>query len=112
MTITTPSGYEVYLKDSLAFGEKRQLEKLIASHIRVKADANQKVDMAPIEGSVNYEMQDMAFGFLIQKIVKEGQEITSGLYDEVMSWKEADGTVVYEAIDKITAKPVADSKKN
>ncbi len=112
MTITTPSGYEVHLKDYLAFGEKRQLEKLIASKIKVSTDVNQKVDIAPVEGSINYEMQDMAFAFLVQKIVKDGEELTTKLYDEVMTWKEEDGTVVYEAIDKITAKPVANSKKN
>ncbi len=112
MIITTPSGYEVHLKDFLTFGEKRQLEKLVASKIRVKADANKQVDIEPVEGSINYEMQDMAFNFLIQKIVKGEEEITAKLYEEVMSWREEDGDPVYEALDKITAKPVVDSKKN
>ncbi len=111
MTITTPSGYEVHIKDYLAFGEKRQLEKLIASKIKVSTDSNQKIDIAPVEGSINYEMQDMAFGFLVQKIVKEGEELTAKLYDEVMSWREEDGQVVFQAIDEVTSKHPLELKK-
>ncbi len=111
MIITTPSGYEVHVKDFLSFGEKRQLEKLIASRIKVKADADNKVDISPVDGSVNYEMQDMAFGFLVQKILKEGAEITTSLYDEIMSWHEADGKAVFDAINEVTAAPLVQPKK-
>lgn len=111
MIITTPSGFEVHIKDYLSFGEKRQLEKLIASRITVKANANQKVDISPVEGSINYEMQDMAFGFLVQKIVKESEELTTNLYDEIMSWREADGKAVFDAINEVTAAPLVQPKK-
>src|SRR5262245_38298935 len=103
MIITTPSGYEVHLKDYLSFGEKRQLEKLIASRVMVKTDGSQKVDIAPVEGSINYDMQDMAFGFLVLKVVKDGQELTANLYDEIMSWREADGQAVFNAINEVTS---------
>lgn len=111
MTITTPSGYEVSIKDFLSFGEKRQLEKLIASRIKIKADSNQKIDMAPVDASINYEMQDMAFGFLVQKIIKGEQEITTNLYDEIMSWPEGDGQAVFNAINEVTAAPLVQAEK-
>jgi hypothetical protein len=113
MVITTPSGYEVHIKDFLAFGEKRQLEKFIASRIMVKAGSDKQVDIAPVEGSINYEMQDMAFGFLVQKIIKDSNEITTNIYDEVMTWREEDGQVVFEAIDEVTSKtPLVPKKKS
>jgi len=110
MILTTPSGYEVHIKDFLSFGEKRQLEKFIASKVMVKADSKQQVE---VSGSLNYEMQDMAFSFLIQKIVKAEEEITTKLYDEVMSWREEDGQAVFDAINEVTSKsPLVPSKKS
>lgn len=118
MIITTPSGYEVHLKDFLSFGEKRQLEKLIASKIKVRTDgSSKKVDVEPVEGTINYDMQDMAFRFLVLKIIKktdsDSQEITSNIYDEVMTWQEEDGNAVFAAIDQVTSKsPLVPKKTN
>jgi hypothetical protein len=113
MILTTPSGYEVHIKDFLSFGEKRQLEKFIASKVMVKADSKRQVEVEPVSGSLNYEMQDMAFGFLIQKIIKVEEEITTKLYDEVMTWKEEDGQAVFDAINEVTSKsPLVPSKKS
>lgn len=113
MVITTPSKYEVHIKDYLSFGEKRQIEKLVASKVMVKAGGKEQVNVEPVSGSLNYEMQDLAFGFLVQKIIKGEEEITTKLYDEVMSWREEDGSVVFDAINEVTSKsPLVASKKN
>ncbi len=113
MVITTPSGYEVHINDFLSFGEKRQLEKLVASKVMVKADGKQEVDVQPVSGSLNYEMQDMAFSFLVRKIIKGEEEVSVKLYDEVMGWKEEDGIAVFDAINEVTSKnPLVAKKKS
>jgi len=123
MVVTTPSKYKVFLKDYLSFGQKRELQKLIFSKLKIKPSADSEgVRRTEIEEfSVDFmqDIQDKAFNMLIEKIEIEGKEYTDNLFELVMSWNEKDGQSVFTEIDKITAifgaseltEVTADSKK-
>lgn len=103
MLIKTPSGYSVTLKDFLSFGEKREISKPIMARTKIKpAQGGKEADIQEMTFDFLDEMQDKAFGFLVQKIEIAGEEKTEGLYEIVMSWPEKDGQAVFDAIDKIT----------
>jgi len=102
MVITTPSGYEVYLKEYFTFGQKRQLMKIIYAKMRIKPSGTGKAEVQDFSVDFMQELQDQAFKMIIEKIVIDKKEYIDGLYEMVMSWKEEDGQVVYEKIDSMT----------
>ncbi len=111
MTITTPSGYEVYLKEALTFGQRREYNRLILSGAKIKPLQNKveteediKIDMPELDPDLAFQSQDLAFKFLVEKIVIDGTEYTDKFQDLVMNWQEEDGQAVYNAISEITKK--------
>lgn len=111
MELKTPSGHRVFLKSFLSFGQKRDIEKVFASKVKV----DPLTQKSEVDGSVLYDAQDLGVKYLVEKIIdKDGKEYTGDeVLSVILSWSEKDGKLVYDKIDEITAiKSVpADSKK-
>lgn len=120
MVITTPSGYQVTLKDFLPFGFKRQLEKMFYEHFKLKGEDFKKAagdtnkdeigaSVDDISGSVLYDMQEKALEFLVEKVeIKQdgGASLILSKKDEIMqavySWKEEDGQAIMDKVNELT----------
>lgn len=113
MKITTPSKYEVHFKEYLTFGQKRVLQRLIFSQIRVTPSTDAKKSANVNDFSVEFmqDVQDKACEMLIEKIIINGKEHTDNLVDLVLSWRDEDGQAVYTKVDELTALFVEQGKK-
>lgn len=100
MTLTTPSGYIVEYNEFLTFGQKRDIDKMYRSHLKMNINNDKSAEMTA-EPSIIAE--DMAINFLVTKISKGEQQITSNFRQEMDSWKEEDGQAVLDVINVITA---------
>jgi hypothetical protein len=103
--VSTPSGYKVFLKDFLSFGDKRSLMAIMYENIKVKPTADaQKPDIDEIPLTFMSKVEDRALELLVVKIEKPEQVVvTTGFHKEIMSWKEEDGQAVMNKINEITA---------
>ena len=103
MIITTPINKAVVtLKDSLTFGQERELQKVLLNEIEITPDQAVKGDFK-IPASFIQKSEEKAFEFLVEKIVIGEETITTDLYNVVMGWTSADGKAVMDAINKITS---------
>ena len=111
MIINTPSGYVVHLKDELSFGEDREIQKKLIATVKMKPGT--KAEDIEINGTIAYELEEMACRYLVTKVVINGQESTSNLYELILSWGKEDGAAVFKAVNEITKekqKPEAEKK--
>ena len=103
MQITTPSGYVVEFKDEsdLTYGDRRQIQRVTVKNMTIDSK-NKDFTMT---GETVFDIQDEILKLVIKSITyPEGKVVTTNLLDEVLSWKqEADGSAVYEVIDRFLA---------
>lgn len=101
MELKTPSGHRVFLKQFLTFGQKRDIEKVFASKVKV----DPLTQKSEVDGSVLYDAQDLGVKYLIEKIIdKDSKEYTGDdILPAILSWPEEDGKLVYDKIDEITS---------
>ncbi len=107
-------GYTVIFKPSLNFGQKRQMQKLMASKMSVdvkdlSADTN-------VDGAIIYEVQDLTLkSLLVSFKTPEGKVFEGTLaYDAIQELDDDEvGRAIYAEIDKVTSatKLTPDSKK-
>ncbi len=107
--LKTPSGYTVFLRPFLTFGQRRELEKVWASKLKVDADAKR----TEFDASAIYEAEDLAVSFLVEKILdKDGNELAGKPLETILSWPDEDGRCVYDKINEIASiKPSSQEKK-
>jgi hypothetical protein len=88
-------------RDYLTFGEKRAIDKMYRSHMkmRMENEAASEMTAEPI-----LIAEDMAMNFLITKITMGDQVITTDFRKAMESWKEEDGQAVVAAINEVTAR--------
>lgn len=106
MIITTPSGYEVTLKDHLTFGDTRKIQKAFFSGIKLEVGqptpgVETKPKIPEINMSAMLEYKEKALPIVVTKVVKDGKELTQNLDIEISGWDYADGQAVFDAMDKI-----------
>lgn len=105
MIITTPSGYTVEFKDSLSFGEMRELQKGLFNGLSAEVGKTPTIDFTRL-----LDYSEKAFPLVVTKITKDGVEVQGDLLKEVYSWSSEDGQAVFDKITDI-AQPTVDSKK-
>ena len=96
MIITTPSGYEVELKDKLNFGEMRELQKVLFTGLKSEVGKSPEIELSRL-----LEYSEKAFPILVKKITKNGVEVTGNLLDEVNKWDNEDGQAAFDKITEI-----------
>lgn len=101
MTITTPSGHVVELKDMVTYGDQRAVRRVIQSGMKVDIESNKRM----MAGDVLMDAEETALRRLVIAVTpKDGQKITdpNQILDLVYSWPPADGTAVFQAVNKLT----------
>ena|SRR5258708_40206421 len=99
MTLTTPSGYIVEYNEFLTFGQKRAIDKMYRSNLKMNINNDKSAEMTAEPSLI---AEDMAINFLVTKISKDGQQNTSNFRAEMESWKEEDGQAVLDVINAVT----------
>lgn len=111
--IITPAGYKVYLKDKLKLRERLELDSIITEKLKLqigtmedKESAEQKINkqITEIPGSVIQEQRKAALKYSLLRIVKDGQEVKTNLYEEVLDWDEDNGGVVLSKAEALHIK--------
>lgn len=99
MTITTPSGYKVEIKDRLTYGDKRAIKSIVLQSMRMeqKGKGDRSVTMDDL--TFAQKMEDEVFKRAIVSITKDDKLVTGDLLKEVMSWDEEDGEMVMEHLN-------------
>ncbi len=99
--IITPSGYKVFLRSKLTFGEYRQIEKIQASVYEIDS----KTRNLKYSATAIYDAEDYALKRLVQKIVdQDGKEyIGDSILEFIDTWDKPDGDFLYKKINEITA---------
>jgi len=95
--VVTPSGYKVYLKPYVNYGQKREIRKVLLKGY----DTNN----GRYDSSVLYEAQELAFKLLVDKVIDpEGKEYLGlDTFKFVQGLEnEADGDAIYEKVEEIS----------
>jgi len=101
MVIETPCGYKVVTKDKMAWGELKQLRRLIRSRLIIDPNKQQADKMS---GEFLNDSEDKVFDLMVIKIIKDGKEITEKLREEVDTWDGPDGKIVYDTLAELASK--------
>ena len=114
MKITTPSGYEVEIKDVLTFRDKRSIDSVMYDSVKAEdvdrddVEKSKKEIMGKIKPSeLLGSRQDKSIDFLVISIKIGDTLITENFANTILDWGVADAQVVTDIIDKIV-----DPKKN
>jgi len=114
MKITTPSGYEVEIKDVLTFRDKRSIDSVMYDSVKAEdidrddVEKSKKEIMGKVKPSeLLGSRQDKSIDFLVISIKIGDTLITENFADTILDWGVADAQVVTDIIDKIV-----DPKKN
>lgn len=104
MIITTPSGYNVTIKDYMSFGASREIQRVTLSTVKVMVNGSKKEvkedNAFELSPTIYYDMQDKAIELLVEKIEKSEQVITSDFVKEISNWSKEDAKPVYDKIDE------------
>lgn len=100
MNIITPSGFTVELKDSLTYGDRREIKRIMTDQLKIEVgEAAGKIE--PFTASVMADIEEELFKRLIVGISDaNGLNIEGDLLQVVYSWNEADGQAVFDAINE------------
>ena len=114
MKITTPSGYEVEIKDVLTFRDKRSIDSVMYDSVKAEdidrddVEKSKKEIMGKVKPSeLLGSRQDKSIDFLVISIKIGETLITENFANTILDWGVADAQVVTDIIDKIV-----DPKKN
>ncbi len=99
--VITPSGHKVYIKQSITYGEEREIEKASVSRIVVDPTSKKMI----YDGSSAFDAEDLSLKLLVVKVIdKDGHEFTGDtILPTILSWGRADAKAVYGAVDKVIA---------
>ncbi len=109
MTITTPSGHEVTIKDEVTFGDTRRIARIFLKGMRAGGAKQASLD----DASVIQDAEDESIRVFVKQIKNsEGVIITNPdkILDQILSWPTTDAEMVLEAIENLT-KPNKESPK-
>lgn len=95
MTITTPSGYIVELKDRLTYGDRRSIKGIMLQSMKMDMAEGSKPRVEPIDLSFTARMEEEVFARAIVSITKGEEKLTKNLLEEVYSWNDEDGEAVF-----------------
>lgn len=103
MVITTPSGYEVTIKERFTYGDNRRLQRELLAGAKFKKVKNTTV-LDEVSPTSLYDVQDKMVSILVVKIKKGDKEYTEDLLNEVLSWDVQDADIVYRTVTEISDK--------
>ena len=103
--VELPLGYSAQIKPFLNFGQKRQLQKLMAGAMSINPEKG-STDTT-LNGSIVYEAQDFTLKMMLVSLTKPDGNVLSGVdaYNAVQEFNgesETVGAAIYEKIDEIT----------
>ena len=107
-------GYIVTFKPFLTFGQKRELEKLMAGSMSVDAKTNKP--NTNIAGSIVYEAQDLTLKMMIVELKNPSGQVFQGTdaFEAIQNLTDEEvGKAIYKKLDEITSSKTLtpDSKK-
>jgi hypothetical protein len=112
MTITTPSGHRVEIKDFLSFGDKRHLERMMTDAVKIRK-TNDGMISEPFTGSFVMDVQEEAVRRMIVGItLADGTQPTGNFKDVIDSWNSKDGQFVYDEIDRLYGSEIRSLKQS
>lgn len=100
MTISTPSGHQVEVKNSLTYGDRRAIKRLMTDRLNIKIENGQSItDSLP--ASIMMDIEEEIFKRVILSItLADGSQVSGDLLETVYGWPEADGEAVFEYINQ------------
>lgn len=108
----TPSGYKVYLKPYMNFGQKRQLQRMFVSKVHVDRDTKQ----ADLDGTSVFDAEDEAVKIMVEKVIdRNGREYANKdeILSLILSWQDDDAQPVYDKIEELTkSKQITEKKED
>ena len=103
MKITTPSGYEVVLKEEndLTYRDRRSIQKVFLSDTKISNDTSEK--NFNINAGTILDAQDALLKIMLKSMTdKAGKAIEGDLFEVVMNWKEAkDADAIFEVVNEV-----------
>jgi hypothetical protein len=112
MTITTPSGYKVTLKEEsdLTYRDRRSIQKVFLSGTKLSQNTN-KEDFEINAGTILDAQEALLKTMLLSITDKDDQAVSGDLYEFIMNWKNAqDADAVFDVVNEIFGR-LNDSKK-
>lgn len=107
--LKTSTGYIVHIKPELTYGQFIQIQKLIASQMKVDPDTNKIT--SEYEGAVLFEANRKTMEFLVVKVIDpQGVEMTN-VMDAIDNMPLTDGMMLSEKVNEISAKASLPKKR-
>jgi hypothetical protein len=101
MTIETPNGYKVFLKEEsdLTYRDRRSIQKVFLSNTKVSA----KTKAFDVSASTILDAQDELLRIMLLKILTpSGEELSGDLFEVVSNWKSIeDADSVYNQVNEV-----------
>lgn len=108
--VITPSGYKVYVKSFLSFGDYQKFQSVILSGTNIEADSADTQSLR-ISGDKLIEANQKAMELLIIKAIDPNGVLIENPVQKVLDLPYEDGAVVMEQINEITQKTNIGKKK-
>jgi len=107
--LKTPGGYTVYIKPVLTYGQFIQLQKLIASQMKIDPSTNKVI--SEYEGAILFEANRKTMEFLVAKVIDpQGAEVTN-VMEAIDNMPMEDGVAVSQKVNEISAQAQTPKKK-
>jgi len=105
----TPSGWAVHIRTDLTYGQFIQIQKLIASQMKIDPITNKIT--SEYEGGMLFEANRKTMEFLVVKVMDpQGIEQTN-IMDAIDNMPRADGMALQEKVNEISNKASLPKKK-
>lgn len=120
--VVTPSNHKVFIKESLTYGEKKQLRKFLTSHIEIDLNANnsdttkavqQAMKGNMIKADIMLDYQDKALELSVIRIIDQsGIEHNQNILEYINNMSEKDGETIMSRVRELhlTEKPEGEKK--
>lgn len=106
--LTTPSGYQVFVKPDLTYGQYLELQELVTSNVSVDLE---KSALEKVSGSFLIKASRKVLEYVVVKVLDpKGVEVSNPI-ETVLNLPRTDGDVISEKINSITASVFNTQKK-
>lgn len=98
MTIKTPSGITVEVKDKPTFGDRKAVKKVIQNSLTMNVDSKTANDVGM---GFLLEAQEVFYSRIILSITfPDGKKVTDNIIQTIDDMDEADGQYIFDELEK------------
>lgn len=106
--LTTPGGYKVFVNSDLTYGQYLELQELVTSNVSVDLE---KSALEKVDGSFLIKASRKVLEYVVVKVIDtKGIEVPNPI-EAVLNLSRADGEIISEKINSITASLFTSQKK-